>query len=136
MNECMEYVNPKRARTIDAILAVLPATKTEIEQQSGVHFATVVKVMPELHKAGKVHIGAWRAHPVHGPSMAVYHAGSGADAVDTLPRLTRKQISQRYEKRIKGTEKYDQRKARHRSRHWEKKAKAAPQNWAAALFTQ
>jgi len=136
MTECADYVNPKRARTIAAILAVLPATKTEIEHRAGVHFATVLKVMPELHKAGKVHIGAWRAHPVHGPSMAVYHAGPGVDAQDTLPRLTRQQISERYEKRIRGTEKYDQRKARHRSRHWEKKAKAAPKNWAAALFMQ
>jgi hypothetical protein len=136
MTECGEYVNPKRARTIAAILAVLLATKTEIEERAGLHFATVIKVMPQLHKAGQVHIGAWRPHPVHGPSMAVYHAGPGEDAEDALPRLTRKQISERFEKRIKGTEKYDQRKARHRSRHWVKKAAATPKSWAAALFVK
>ena len=135
MTECGEYVNPKRARTIAAILAALPATKTEIEQRAGVHHATVTKVMPGLHKGGKVHIGAWRPHPVHGPSMAVYHAGEGEDVPDTLPRLTKKEIADRYVKRIKGTEKYDLRKARDRNRHWKKKAAAKPKNWAAALFS-
>lgn len=129
-------MNPKRVRSIAAILAVLPATKAEIGRRAGLHHATVIKVMPGLHESGKVHIGAWQRHPVRGPSMAVYHAGPGQDVEDTLPRLTRQEITARFEQRIKGTEKYDMRKARHRSRHWLKKAAATPKTWAAALFTR
>jgi hypothetical protein len=133
MTEAPDYVHPKRARAIAAILAALPATKVEIGPRAGLNKTTVLKVMPELHKAGQVHIGAWRPHPIHGPPMAVYHPGPGKDAPDVLPRLTKKQRSERYEKRIKGTERHDQRKARHRSRHWEKKAAATKKGWAAAL---
>jgi hypothetical protein len=93
--------------------------------------------MPALHSGDpekrQVHIGKWLPHPVRGPSMPVWHAGPGEDAPDTLPRLTKKEISDRFEKRIKGTEKHDQRKAKHRSRHWEKKATASKKGWAAAL---
>jgi hypothetical protein len=133
MTQGHEHVNPKRAQTIAAVLGVLPATKAEIGPRAGLNKTTVLKVMPELHKAQQVHIGAWKPHPIHGPPMAIYHAGPGKDVPDTLPRLTKKQRSDRYEKRIKGTEKHDQRKARHRSRHWEKKAKATKKGWAAAL---
>jgi len=134
MTGAAEIVNPKRARTVAAILAALPATKTEIRERTGLHQATVLKVMPALHEGQVVHVGAWRPHPLHGPSMAVYHAGPGRDALDTLPRLTRREISDRYEKRIKGTEKHDQRKARHRNRHWIKKAAATPKSWLSALM--
>jgi hypothetical protein len=137
MTECSDHVNPKRAQTIAAILAALPATQRQIEQKAGLHRATVCKVMairrPGEPEKRQVHIGGWLPHPVRGPSMPVWHAGPGEDVPDTLPRLTKKQIADRFEKRIKGTEKHDQRKARHRSRHWEKKAKAAPKGWAAAL---
>lgn len=128
------YVHPTRARTIVAILAVLPATKVEIEQLTGINHTTVVKVVREMHRSTTIHVGKWRPHPVHGPSMAVYYAGPGEDAKDELPRLTRKQISDRYEKRLKGTEGYHKRKARHRNRYWTEKAAATPKNWAAALF--
>lgn len=133
MTEAGGYAHPKRARTIAAVLAALPATKAEIPERAGVHRATVFKVIAELHKGRQVHIGAWQPHTLHGPPMAIYYAGPGDDVPDTLPRLTKKQIADRYEQRIKGTERHDLRKARHRSRHWEKKAKAAPKGWAAAL---
>lgn len=133
MTEANDSVHPKRARTIAAVLAALPATKAEIPGRADVHRTTVFKVVAELHKGRQVHIGAWQPHTLHGPPMAIYHAGPGDDAPDTLPRLTKKQIADRYEQRIKGTERHDLRKARHRSRHWEKKAKAAPKGWAAAL---
>jgi hypothetical protein len=133
MTDPSEYVHPKRARTIAAVLAVLPATKADIVPLAELNRTTVFKVVAQLHETGQVYIGSWRPHPIHGPPMAIYHAGPGTDVPDTLPRLTKKQRSDRYEKRIKGTERHDQRKARHRSRHWETKAKAAPKGWAAAL---
>lgn len=133
MTECDAYVEPKRARSIAAILGALPATKGEIPARAGVHRTTVFKVIAELHAGRKVHIGAWEPHPIHGPPMAVYYAGPGEDVPDTLPRLTKKERSDRFEKRIKGTERHDLRKARHRSRHWEKKAVATKKGWAAAL---
>lgn len=129
----VEYVHPKRAKAIQAVLAVLPATKAEIAKRAGVHRTTVFKVIAELHKARRVHIAAWQPHSIHGPPMAIYHAGPGEDAPDTVPRLTKKDIRDRFERRLKGTERHDQRKARHRSRHWEKKAVATKKGWAAAL---
>ena len=134
MSRHKDGMHPARARAIAAILAVLPATATEVKQRAGLHHATVSKVMPILRKAGEVYVGAWRPHPLRGPSMAVFHAGPGEDVADTLPRLTRKQIIERYEKRLKGTEKADKRKAKHRSRHWIKKAAAAPRTWLSSLM--
>lgn len=133
MTEALDYVHPKRARTIAAVLAALPATKADLPRRAEVDRTTVFRVMAELHKGGKVHVGAWQPHPIHGPPMAIYHAGPGEDVPDTIPRLTKKQLSDRYEKRIKGTERHDKRKAKHRSRHWEKKATATKKGWAAAL---
>lgn len=137
MTECGEHVSPKRARAIAALLAVLPATHRQIQERAGLHRATVCRLIPILHPSDPekrhVHVGRWLPHPVRGPSMPVWHAGPGEDVPDTLPRLTKKEIADRFEKRIKGTEKHDQRKARHRNRHWEKKAKAAPHGIFAAL---
>jgi hypothetical protein len=137
MTECEAYVNPKRAQTIAEIVAALPAIQLQIEQRTGLHRATVCRVIAAMHpkepEKRQLHIGKWLPHPVRGPSMPVWYAGPGEDVPDTLPRLTKKEIADRFEKRIKGTEKHDQRKARHRSRHWEKKAKATKSGWAAAL---
>jgi DNA-binding Lrp family transcriptional regulator len=128
------YVNPLRILTIKAILASLPGAQVAISARSGIHKATVSKIVKELRKAGAIHIVSWNPHPVRGPSIPVYTNGPSEDAIDTRPRLTRKEILERFEKRIKGTEKQDQRLARYRSRHWVKKAKATPHDWAATLF--
>jgi hypothetical protein len=133
MTEAEVYVDPRRARTLAAIKAALPATKMQASASSGIHRATVMRLVSQMHEEGRVHIGRWQPHPVRGPNVPVYFDGPGEDVPDTLPRLTRKQISARYEKRIAGTEKQDKRRARQRTRHWEKKAKAAPKGWAAAL---
>ena len=127
-------MHPARARTVAAILEVLPATASEIRKKTGLNHATVGKVIPIMRGGQQMHVGDWRPHPRKGPSMAVFHPGPGVDVPDTLPRLTRQQIVERYEKRIKGTEKFDQRRARQRSRHWEKKAAAAPKTWLSALM--
>lgn len=130
----MTKTHPRRARAIAAITAVLPATKGQIRERTGLNHTTIIRVVTTMHQSGEMHISRWVPHPVHGPSMAVFALGPGIDAVDNLPRLTRKEIVRRYEARIKGTEKHDLRKSQHRSRHWEKKALSAPQTWASALL--
>lgn len=128
------YVNPLRILTIKAILASLPGAQVAISARSGIHKATVSKIVKELRKAGAIHIVSWNPHPVRGPSIPVYTNGPGEDAIDTRPRLTRKEISERFEKRIKGTDKAYTREAKRRNRHWVAKAKATPNTWASALF--
>jgi hypothetical protein len=132
-NTTTARINPKRARSLIAFHAALPGKHREIIQRSGLSKETVGKIIADLH--GKtIRISAWLPHPVRGPSIAVYAEGTEPDALDTIPRLTKRQIYERYEAGIKGTERGDQRLARYRSRHWLKKAASKPNTWASALF--
>lgn len=130
------YIDPRRVANIAAVLAALPATRQQIAERCGLHKDTVLTIVRQLHDPAKrvIRVGRWLPHPVHGPSIAVFALGKGADAVDDLPRLTTKQRSARYEASIKGTEKMDRRRARQKSRHWEKKAAAKPSHWTSALL--
>lgn len=134
MTECENYIHPRRQRVITAILGAMPGTRTEIIARSGLSKDTIARVIPIVHDGEQSHIGEWLPHPVGGPSMAVFYTGPGVDAIDDLPRMTHKELSARYEKSIRGTEKHDRRNAKSRSRHWEKKAAAARHTWASALF--
>lgn len=127
------YINPKRAASLAAFAAALPGTHRQIIERSGLSKTTVGTLIAELH--GKnIRVAKWLPHPVRGPSIAVYAKGTAPDAVDTLPRVTKRQAYERYEARIKGTITADIRLAKHRSRYWEKKAARTPNAWASALF--
>lgn len=128
------YIDPRRAAIIAAILAAMPGTRRTISARSGVHVATISKVVGLLYAAREVHIAGWEKHPVRGPECPVYGAGPGVDAPDTRPRLTRKEISDRFEARVKGTDKGYTRRAKQRSGWWTRKAKAKPQHPFSALF--
>jgi hypothetical protein len=123
----------KRVKPAEVILAALPGTKMQLAESAGLHKATAIRTVNRLHAAGQIHIGRWMPHPVRGPTMPVYVAGPGKDAADALPRLSRQQISQRHEAKIKGTETMDARRARQRNRWWEKKAATTKQTWLSAL---
>jgi hypothetical protein len=127
------HINLKRARSITTFMSALPGTHGQITARSSLNKSTVGKLIIALHGKG-VRISKWLPHPVRGPSLAVYAEGTEPDALDTVPRLTKRQIYERYEAGIKGTERADQRLARYRSRHWLKKAAATPHSWASALF--
>jgi hypothetical protein len=125
----MTRTNPR-----EVILSHLPGSRMQLAERTGLHRTTVIHTVNKMHADGELRICRWVRHPVRGPSIPIYSAGPGKDAVDKIPRLTKKQISARYEERIKGTEKHDQRKAYQRSRWWTKKAVATPQTWFSALM--
>lgn len=127
------YIHPRTARVIAAYLAALPGTQTQIRERSGLRESSTVKFTKRLHGA-YMHIGHFVPHPRGGPSIPFYVAGQGEDAIDDLPRMTKQETSARYEARIKGTERDDVRKAKHRAQWWKKKAKATPQTPFSALF--
>jgi hypothetical protein len=133
MKRAEGYIHPRRQANIDAVLGALPATRDQLAQRTGLHKATIVKLVKALHGT-QMRVGRWLPHPVHGPSIAVFVAGAGPDAEDKLPRLTSKQRSARYEARIKGSEKHDRRKAKQMSYYFAKRAVAKPQHWASTLF--
>lgn len=133
MKRPADYVHPRRLAAVDAVLGALPATRAQIAERTGLNKSTVWKILKALWGT-QLHVGRWTPHPVRGPSIAVFVRGAGPDAPDNLPRLTRQQISTRYEARIKGTEKHDKRKARQLSYYFAKRASAMPRHWASALF--
>jgi hypothetical protein len=128
------YVDPRRAPARAAVLAALPGTRPAIAAATGLPTYTVARAVAQLHREGKVHVGRWRHRDGGGVPMPVYVPGPGADAPENLKRLTRQQIWARYEKRVKGTEVDDRRKAQRSGLYWQRKAAAAPNGWAAALF--
>jgi hypothetical protein len=117
----------------DEILAALPSTKIGIVRKTGIHPRTVLKWIGRLHGNG-VYIKGWLPHPVRGPAMAVYARGNKPDAPNTLPKLTKKEVRERYRDRWAGTEKGDKRSARYRERYWQKKAAKCGDPLVAALF--
>lgn len=131
-SQAENYIHPRTAKVVAAYLAALPGTQTQIRERSGLRESSTVKFTKRLHGT-HMHIGKFVPHPRGGPPIPFYVAGPGEDAIDDLPRMTKRETSARYEASIKGTEKDDIRKAKHRSQHWKKKAKATPNPWFGAL---
>ncbi|MDQ1921655.1 hypothetical protein [Massilia pseudoviolaceinigra] len=121
----------RRAASIALILGSLPGTKTQLVERTGICRDVVYSAVNQLHSepGRQIRICKWLPHPLGGPSMAVYEVGTEPDAKDTLRRLTKAQISARYYANLKKTDRYDQMKAKWRSKHWEKKAAKAPNTW-------
>lgn len=132
MTTVTQRIDPRTQRAIDAYMAALPGTKTEIIKSSGLNHSTVAKFTKRLHGSG-VRICAWLPHPVRGPEIPVFDVGADPDAIDKRKRLTRRQIHRRYEKSIKGTEVLDRRRAKQASIYFEKKAKKKPNTWFSVL---
>lgn len=125
--------NPKRARSLAIFLAALPATHAQITAKTGMCRKTILRIT-KAHRA-LIRVGGWTPHPVHGPSIAIWMVGAGPDVPDTLPRLTRKEISARYEKKVRANpDKLLRRRAMQRMVHWTKKARTTPQHPFSALF--
>lgn len=119
--------------TRNLILAAMPGTVQEIAAAIGMPVTSTLRTIAQLRVDGLCHLGRWVRNE-RLVSVATYRAGRGIDAINNLPRMSRKEINDRFNKRIRGTDKHDQRKARQRSAHWEKKAAAKPHSWASALF--
>jgi hypothetical protein len=126
------YIDPRRAAVTAAYLAALPGTQKQIASKAGIANSTVAVLTPILH-GPKMHIGGWTPHPRSGPPSPIYFAGVGEDVPENVPRLTRKEIHDRYDARIKGTEEAEIRRKTRSTRKWLAKAKAAPNTWLAIL---
>lgn len=118
----------------DDILACLPATKADARKKTGLSPKTVLKWFDLLHEAHEIYIDRWVPHPRKGPRMAVYARGNKPDAPCKLQTLTRKQVHERYRVRCEKDGRADVKRAKDRSKWWEKKAKAKPQTPFSALF--
>lgn len=125
-------VHPRTVLAIGAFMAAMPGTKSEIIQRSGLNHTTVTRFIRRFHRLF-IRVCAWRPHPVRGPESPIFDLGCAPDAIDKRRRLTRSQISARYEDRIHGTDAFDRRRAKRASIYFEKKAKKTPQSWFSAL---
>lgn len=77
------------------ILAALPATQKQIRQKTGISQAAVSRWCIFMHSCKELHIGAWLAPEKGGPALAVYHDGPGADAINTLRKLSKAELKAR-----------------------------------------
>lgn len=117
------------------ILAALPATYEELAAVTGLPRHTVKYRTKQMRKDGECHTGSWkRVIGKGGKFMPIVHAGPGDDVPCLLHRLTGKQYSKRYRKRIKNTPAGDRRLARGRIYHWMKKASENGDALINALF--
>lgn len=115
------------------ILAAMPGSVHDIASEIGMPTTSTLRMINGLRSEGLCHLSRWVRND-RLVAVATYRAGPGVDAANKLPKMSRKEINDRFNKRIKGTDKHDERKARQRSAHWEKKAVAKPHTWASALF--
>jgi hypothetical protein len=119
----------------EQILASLPGTRADVRRKSGLHRATVLRWMARLHEEEKaIHIARWKPHPIRGPAMAVFAAGSQPDVECALPKLTKHEVYERFRARIKRDGRIDVLRAKDRNKYWKKKAVSAPRPWFAALM--
>lgn len=119
------------------ILAALrhaPTTTIRLMERTGLHRATVIKRLGQMHKAREIHISGWKPHPNKGPAMAVYAVGDKPDVPCELRKLTKHEIYVRYRNRCAGTEREDRKKAKDRMRWWEGRAATKGDPLVAALF--
>jgi hypothetical protein len=115
------------------ILAAMPGAVADIAMEIGMPVTSTLRMVNTLRGEGLCHLARW-VRNARLVAVATYRAGPGIDATNKLQRMSRKEINERFNKRIKGTDKHDERKARQRSAHWEKKAATTPHTWASALF--
>jgi hypothetical protein len=116
------------------VLGAMPGTKAHLVTRSGVSHAAVLRWVRLLHAAGEIHITSWAPHPRAGAHMAVYAIGNLPDVKCKIKTLTKRQIRRRYEAKAKEDGRWDDVKARDRSRYWVRKAAAVGDSMVSALF--
>ncbi len=117
-----------------AILAALPGTIPEIMAKTNMTRWMARNRLREMHKDGKIKVGAWRRASTNGNPMPVFHKGPGKDKPCTLPRMTVAEMSRRYRESIAGTEQHDAMNARKRANYHADKAAQVGDPLVLALF--
>ena len=123
-----------RINHMDAVLAALPATPSEVIKKACVSNSCVLKWLGILHQCKWIHIARWKKHPRAGPPMPVYAVGCKPDAVCELQNQSKRETRLKYEAKAKADGRYDIVQARWRNRWWKKKAAAVKNTWLGALM--
>ena len=77
------------------ILAALPATQKQLREKTKISQAAVSRWCIFMHDSKELHIGDWLPPTKGGPALAVYHAGPGPDAINTLRKLSKAELKAR-----------------------------------------
>ncbi len=123
-----------RINYMDAVLAALPATPSEIVNKACLSNSCVLKWLRILHKCKWIYIARWKKHPRAGPAMPVYAVGCKSDAPCEFERMTKRETRLRYEAKAKADGRYDKVRAMWRAKWWKKKAASVPNTWLGALM--
>lgn len=76
-------------------------TCEELADRTGLHYVTVLRYTREMHRAGAVHICAWRMNSKRLYLKKVYKVGDRQDADKPRPALTCAQRQLRYREKIR-----------------------------------
>lgn len=120
-----------RINHMDAVLAALPGTLSEIMSKSGVKKQAVARWLRIMRKNKECHVGKWRRSKGQGPLMRFYVRGHGIDA-KRPERLSMAVYKKRY--RDRHPDEVDIYNARRRAISVANRAARTPQNWASALM--
>ena len=119
----------------DDILALMPATRKEIEAATGLSAAAIWHVVDNLRYCKWAHIGGWCRGENSGEFQAVIHAGHGADVTCKLVKYTKAEVARRYKARLKKSGEIEEFRAKQRAKERADRAakKATPNTWLSAL---
>lgn len=119
----------------DAILAAMPGTRRDIQAKLGITKGALQNLLVKLHKAGWCHVAGWERLNVCGPGKFLrrFKAGPGKDKPCKLVPLTQQERDERRYCRGMKTGDIEERRAKNRMRHHERRAKKKQNTWLGPL---
>lgn len=121
----------------ERLLRIMPATRTQLREQSHISRSSVTRVIVAMHEAGWCHIGRWIKPEGSGPFLPVYHAGQGKDAVCRLVAQTNAESTRKSRIKAEKEGRRDMQRARANAvKRLKRLRKAGPQTWLSALIIQ
>lgn len=81
------------------ILGAMPGIQSEIRAKTGISQASVCVAIRQLRKEGKCYIASWKRNGTGG-AVAVFRAGKHKDATCKIENFTRREIFERYLKKL------------------------------------
>lgn len=114
----------------DSVFKALPGTIKQVVKKSGTSDSSVRLWLTTMHKAGEIHISAWRH--TQGAKQPYYSVGAGEDKPPP-PNFTEQEYRERYEKKHPGRVREIKTKSE-RKRRVKNKLKAAGHSFLLTLF--
>lgn len=119
----------------ERLLRLMPATRTELRENSFISRSSVTRTVKALHAAGWCHIGCWRRSDGFGPHLPVYVAGKGKDAPCNLVATSNAERTRKSRAKAVKDGRRELQLAKDRLRKKVNRlSKKDPQNWASALI--